>query len=69
MKIDQVFSFEIDDKLLIERIAGRRTHLGSGRSYHIKFKPPKVPGKDDITGEELIQRPDDKEEVLVSRLQ
>jgi adenylate kinase len=54
MKIDQVFSFEIDDKLLIERIAGRRTHLGSGRSYHIKFKPPKVPGKDDITKEELI---------------
>jgi len=54
MKIDNVFAFEIDDDLLVDRIAGRRVHLGSGRSYHIKFKPSKVPGKDDITGEDLI---------------
>jgi len=54
MKIDNVFAFEIDDDLLVDRIAGRRVHLGSGRSYHIKFKPSKVPGKDDVTGEDLI---------------
>jgi len=54
MKIDNVFGFEIDDELLVERIAGRRTHLASGRSYHIKYKPSKVPGKDDITGEDLV---------------
>jgi adenylate kinase len=54
MKIDNVFSFDIDDSLLIERIAGRRIHLTSGRSYHIKYKPPHVPGKDDITNEDLV---------------
>jgi adenylate kinase len=49
-------------------MSGRRTHPGSGRTYHIKFNPPKVAGKDDITGEDLIQRDDDKEETVKNRL-
>ena len=53
-KIDKVIEFNIDDNLLIERIEGRRVHKASGRSYHVKFNPPKVAGKDDLTGEALI---------------
>ena len=53
-KIDLVIEFEINDDLLVERIEGRRIHPGSGRSYHVKFNPPKVEGKDDVTGEDLI---------------
>ena len=53
-KIDKVVEFKVQDQNLIERITGRRVHLGSGRSYHIKFNPPKVEGKDDLTGEDLI---------------
>lgn len=60
---------EIDDSLLLERITGRRVHKNSGRSYHIKFNPPKVDGVDDITGEPLIQRPDDNEETMKTRLE
>ena len=53
---------------MTERITGRRIHKPSGRSYHVKFNPPKIEGVDDVTGEPLIQRPDDKEETLVNRL-
>jgi len=59
----------MDDKLLINRITGRRIHPASGRTYHVEFSPPKVAGKDDITGESLIQRSDDNEEVLKRRLE
>ena len=67
--VDAVVNFNVPDKVLVERIAGRRVHLGSGRSYHVKFAPPKVDGKDDITGEPLIQRKDDNEATLSSRLE
>ena len=53
-KLDKVIEFKVKDETLIERITGRRVHPQSGRSYHVKFNPPKVDGKDDITGEELI---------------
>ena len=66
--IDKVYQFDIRDDLLAERITGRRIHKPSGRSYHVKFNPPKVEGKDDVTGEPLIQRPDDNEEILRNRL-
>ena len=52
----------------MRRIAGRRFHIKSGRSYNIEFNPPKIEGKDDITGEKLVQREDDKEEIVESRL-
>eukprot|EP01018_Ginkgo_biloba_P021124 Gb_16638 [translate_table: standard] len=68
-KIDKVLNFEIDDSILEERITGRWMHPSSGRSYHTKFAPPKVPGVDDVTGEPLIQRKDDNAEVLKSRLE
>jgi len=67
-KIDKVLNFDIPDSVLEERVTGRWIHPGSGRSYHTKFAPPKVPGKDDITGEPLIQRKDDNAETLRSRL-
>ncbi|KAG6580284.1 adenylate kinase [Phytophthora cinnamomi] len=67
--VDAVINFNVPDKVLVERIAGRRVHPASGRSYHVKFAPPKVAGKDDITGEPLIQRKDDNEATLGSRLQ
>jgi len=66
--IDNVFEFKIDDNLLIRRISGRRIHEASGRTYHVDFQPPKVPGKDDVTGEPLIQRADDNEATLHKRL-
>lgn len=68
VKIDMVLNFEIDDAILEERITGRWIHPASGRSYHSKFAPPKVEGRDDITGEPLIQRKDDTVEVLQKRL-
>ncbi|MCO5571030.1 hypothetical protein L7F22_024761 [Adiantum nelumboides] len=68
-KVDKVLNFEIADSTLEERITGRWIHPASGRSYHKSFAPPKVPGKDDITGEPLIQRKDDTAEVLKSRLE
>jgi adenylate kinase len=68
VKIDRVLNFEIDDSILEERITGRWIHPESGRSYHSKFAPPKVAGKDDVTGEPLIQRKDDTAEVLKKRL-
>jgi len=67
-KLDGVINFKVDDKLLVDRIVGRRVHPASGRSYHVKFNPPKVEGKDDVTGEPLIHRSDDTAEALNKRL-
>lgn len=67
-KIAKVIEFKIDDSILVERIEGRWIHKSSGRSYHVKFNPPKVAGKDDVTGEALIQRPDDNANALKKRL-
>jgi adenylate kinase len=66
--IDYVLEIDVPDSAIVERMSGRRVHVASGRSYHIKFNPPKVAGKDDITGEELIQRDDDKEATVLNRL-
>ena len=57
--------FSLPDSQLVERITGRRIHKQSGRTYHITFNPPAVPGIDDVTGDKLIQRPDDTEKVLL----
>ena len=67
-KIDMVLRLLVDDEVVVRRIAGRRFHVESGRSYHIEYNPPKIKGKDDLTGESLIQRADDKEDVIKSRL-
>ena len=61
--IDYVVEIDVPDNAIIERMSGRRSHPESGRTYHIKFNPPKVEGKDDVTGEPLVQRDDDKEET------
>ncbi len=68
VKIDNVIEINVSDEEIVTRIEGRRVHLQSGRSYHIKFNAPKVDGIDDITGEPLIQRDDDKEETVRRRL-
>src|SRR5438445_1936797 len=62
--IEHVVEIVVPDKVIIERMSGRRVHLPSGRTYHVKFNPPKVAGKDDVTGEPLVQRDDDKEETV-----
>ena len=67
-KIDVVIRLCVPEDMLVRRIAGRRFHIKSGRSYNIEFNPPKIEGKDDITGEKLVQREDDKEEIVESRL-
>ena len=67
-KVHKAIEFKVDDSILIERIEGRRVHLASGRSYHLKFNPPKAVGLDDITGEPLIHRKDDTAEVLEKRM-
>ena len=67
-KIDIVFRLCVPDEMSIRRIAGRRFHITSGRSYNIEFNPPKIEGRDDITGEKLVQREDDREEIVQSRL-
>jgi adenylate kinase len=66
--IDAVVEIDVDDAEIIRRMSGRRVHLASGRTYHVEFNPPKVEGKDDVTGEDLIQRDDDKEETVKKRL-
>ena len=66
--IDYVLEIDVPHEAIIERMAGRRVHLPSGRTYHVKFNPPRVPGKDDATGEELVQRPDDLEATVRRRL-
>ncbi len=67
--IDYVLEIDVPDEAIIERMSGRRTHAPSGRTYHVKFNPPKVPGKDDVTGEDLIQRDDDREDTVRKRLE
>lgn len=68
IKLDFVVEIAVDDDVIVERMSGRRAHLPSGRTYHVKFNPPKVAGKDDVTGEDLVQRDDDKEETVKKRL-
>jgi adenylate kinase len=67
--IDYVLEIDVPFDAIIDRMGGRRVHPASGRTYHIKYNPPKVAGKDDVTGEDLIQRDDDKEETVRKRLQ
>jgi len=67
--IDYVVEIDVPDEAIVERMSGRRSHPASGRTYHVTFNPPKVAGKDDITGEDLVQREDDKEETVQKRLQ
>lgn len=67
--LDYVLEVDVPDADIIERMAGRWVHLASGRTYHVKYNPPKVAGKDDETGEDLIQRDDDKEETVRKRLE
>ncbi len=66
--IDYVVEIDVPDETIIARMGGRRVHPGSGRTYHVEFYPPKVTGKDDLTGEDLIIRDDDKEETVKKRL-
>ena len=67
--IDYVLEIDVPDGDIIERMSGRRVHLASGRTYHVRFNPPKVDGRDDVTGEALIQRDDDQEETVRKRLE
>ena len=69
VKLDYVLEIDVPFDAIIERMSGRRTHPASGRTYHIKFNPPKVDGVDDVTGEPLIQRDDDKTETVTKRLE
>ena len=66
--IDMVIEIDVPDNVILDRLSGRRTHLASGRIYHIHNNPPKIQGKDDLTGEDLVQRDDDKEETILKRL-
>ena len=68
IKIDLVLEFDVADEVIVERMSGRRVHQPSGRTYHVVYNPPKVEGKDDVTGEDLIIRPDDKAETVLERL-
>jgi len=67
--IDAVVEIAVDDSEIVRRMSGRRVHVASGRTYHLVFNPPKVEGKDDETGEDLIQRVDDAEETVLKRLE
>jgi len=69
VSIDAVVDINVPDEEIIKRMSGRRVHLASGRTYHIAFNPPKEEGKDDVTGEALIQRDDDREETVRNRLE
>jgi adenylate kinase len=69
VEIDYIIEVNVADNLLIERITGRRIHQASGRAYHVKFNPPKIDGKDDVTGEDLIIRSDDNEATVKNRLE
>ena len=66
--IEHVVEIVVPDELIVERMSGRRVHMSSGRTYHVKNNPPKVANKDDVTGEPLVQRDDDKEETVKKRL-
>lgn len=66
--VDYVLEFAVPDEVIVQRMSGRRVHPGSGRVYHVEHNPPKVEGKDDETGEELVIRPDDQEQTVRKRL-
>lgn len=68
VRIDVVLEIDVPDEAIVERMSGRRVHVASGRTYHVHFNPPKVEGRDDATGEPLIQRDDDREETVKKRL-
>ncbi len=68
VEIDHVVEISVPDSEIVARMSGRRSHPGSGRVYHIKYNPPKIEGQDDVTGESLVQRDDDKEETVQKRL-
>jgi adenylate kinase len=68
VKLDAVVEIDVPDEEIVKRMSGRRVHLASGRTYHVVFNPPKAAGKDDVTGEDLIQRDDDKEDTVRARL-
>jgi adenylate kinase len=67
--LDYVVEIDVDDTEIVKRLSGRRVHPASGRTYHVSFNPPKTEGKDDLTGEPLLQRDDDKEETVLKRLE
>ena len=67
--LDFVLEIDVDNDEIIRRLSGRRTHPGSGRNYHLTFNPPRTAGKDDVTGEPLVQREDDREETVRKRLE
>jgi adenylate kinase len=69
VRVDVVLEIAVPDGDIIDRMSGRRVHVASGRTYHVRFNPPKVEGKDDLTGEPLIQRDDDREDVVRKRLE
>ena len=69
VRVDIVLEIAVPDADIIDRMSGRRVHVASGRTYHLRFNPPKVDGKDDVTGEPLIQRDDDREDVVRKRLE
>jgi adenylate kinase len=69
VKLDYVLEIDVPFDAIVERMSGRRSHPASGRTYHVKFNPPKVEGQDDVTGEPLVQRDDDKEETVNKRLE
>ena len=69
VKLDYVLEIDVPFDAIIERMSGRRSHTASGRTYHVKYNPPKVEGKDDVTGEALIQRDDDREDTVRKRLE
>jgi len=66
--IDYVLEIDVPDAAIVERMSGRRVHVASGRTYHVKFNPPRVPDRDDVNGEPLIQRDDDREATVLKRL-
>jgi adenylate kinase len=67
--LDYVIEVHVDDEVILQRMSGRRVHPGSGRSYHVDFNPPRVAERDDVTGEPLVQRPDDEEATVRKRLE
>lgn len=68
IELDAIIEIDVEDEEIVKRMSGRRVHQNSGRTYHLVYNPPRVEGKDDETGEELIQRADDKEEIVLDRL-
>jgi adenylate kinase len=66
--IDRILEIDVPEEEIIERMSGRRVHVGSGRTYHLRFNPPRTPGIDDVTGDPLIQRDDDREDTVRKRL-